>query len=202
MQPFEDVFIEDILQCGSNDFGSGLQARLYFAPASYFSAINLPTPTNFQESLLISVSDVFLNGGMLWNAIDILIDENEIKTSIQGGTKRKKSKTTIDLFILGFRAKVLGFVELLKNEDLIFCINTSDGHGILVGNLRNFANIDKADGNTGKKYEDNSGVSVSINCNSPVYIFKEKLIIDTSGSSGGGGGMFEHFSYIDITQDY
>ena len=34
------------------------------------------------------------------------------------------------------------------------------------------------------------------------YIFKEKLIIDTSGSSGGGGGMFEHFSYIDITQDY
>lgn len=201
MQPFEDLFIEDILQCGTNDFGSGLQARLYFAPASYFSQITLPTPTTFQESLLISVNDVFFNAGKLWNAIDILIDENEIKTSISGGTKRKKSKTTIDIFILGFRSKVLGFIELLKNEDLIFCISTSDGHGILVGNLRNFANIDKADGNTGKKYEDNSGVSVSIGCYSPVYIFKEKLIIDTGGSSGGGG-MFEHFSYIDITQDY
>ena len=80
MNSFEGFNIDDINACGTNDFGSGLQARLYFAPAEFFQAINLPPRTDFQNTLLISVDDVIFNADKMWSAIDILVDENEVKT--------------------------------------------------------------------------------------------------------------------------
>ena len=203
MNSFEGFNIDDINACGTNDFGSGLQARLYFAPAEFFQAINLPPRTDFQNTLLISVDDLIFNADKMWSAIDILVDENEVKTMFPGSVRRKRAKSSIEFFILGFRAKVLGFLELMKNENLIFCIITSDGHGLLIGNLLNYANFDKADATTAKKYEDNAGASAAVMSNSPVYIFKENLIIETGGSTEpGGGGSFSHFSFIDLTDDY
>ena len=204
MNSFEGFNIDDINGCGSNDFGSGVQARLYFAPADFFQSINLPVRSDFQNSLLISVNDLIFNADKTWSAIDILIDENEVKTAYPGPLRRKRAKSAIDFFILGFRAKVLGFLELMKNENLIFCIITTDGHALLIGNLRNYAHFEKADGSSGKEFGDNSGVAATVNSSSPVYIFKENLVIETSGSTepGGSGTSFEHFSFIDLTDDY
>ena len=200
MQPFEDFFIDNITNCDSNDFGAGMKAKLYFAPASYFSEIKLPTATNFQDALLITQQDVKLKDGKLWQVIECLIDENELKAKISGPTKRKRMKASLDVFILGFRAKVLGFIHLMKNEDLICMIQTNDDISILVGNLTNTANIENAEGTLSKKYDDNAGVTVSISTNAPILFFEEKLIINPVESvpvkfiTNGG--------FYDITGDY
>jgi len=202
MSSFEGVNIENITACGTNDFGSGMKTRLYFAPAEWFNKINIgDSPNvgpknNFQNALLISKDDIEFKAAFTWFYIDVLIDESEVKTSFSGSSKRRKLRSSLDVFILGYRSKILGFLQVMKNEDLVFCISTGDNISVLVGNLRNFATFDKAEGSTGKKYEENSGFAVSISANSPTYFFKENLIIETPGSGSGNGG------FIDLTQDY
>ena len=204
MSSFEGVNIENITACGTNDFGSGMKTRLYFAPAEWFHKINIGDSSNvgpknnFQNALLISKDDIEFKAAFTWFYIDVLIDESEVKTSFSGSSKRRKLRSSLDVFILGYRSKILGFLQVMKNEDLVFCIPTADNISLLIGNLRNFATFDKAEGSTGKKYEENSGFAVSISANSPTYFFKENLIIETPGNgSGTGTGGF-----IDLTQDY
>lgn len=204
MNSFEGTNIEDISQCGSNDFGSGLQTRLYYAPSDFFKRLDLPASTqNYQEKLLISTDFIeFQNEDCGWAYIDILIDENEVKSSLTGALQRKKSKTALEIFILGLRSRILGFLEIHANTPLVFCIPSSDDNSFLIGNLKNRAFIDQANGTSGKKYDDNSGVASSITCNSPVYFFDTNLIIETHDSepgtaTGGGSGGF-----IDLTQDF
>lgn len=202
MSSFEGVNIENITHCGTNDFGSGMKTRLYFSPAAWFNKINIGESVNvgpknnFQNTLLISKDDIEFKAAFNWFYIDVLIDESEVKTTFSGPVKRRKLKSSLDVFILGYRSKILGFLETLKNEDLVFCIPTADNISLLIGNLRNFATFEKADGSTGKKYEENSGFAVSISVNSPAYFFKENLIIETPGNGSGTGG------FIDLTQDY
>ena len=83
----------------------------------------------------------------------------------------------------------------MKNEDLVFLISLSDGTSILLGNLRNRANFSTSETTTGKKYEDNSGVSASLISNSPIYFISEKFIPPSEDSNDGYG-------FIDLTQDY
>lgn len=182
MQAFSDFFIENITNCDSNDLGAGIKANLYFAPTSFFSKIDLPAKTNFQESLLISLLDVELISGKEWNVIECLVDENELKVKLQGNLGRKRIKPSLEVYILGLRAKILGFLEILKNEDLVFMIETNDGISVLFGTLINPAKIEAADGSTAKKYEDNSGVSISLTTNASVYFFREKLVINPTDS--------------------
>ena len=205
MNSFNGLVIEDLTNCGTNDFGSGLQTRLYYAPASFFKRINLPSPSeDFQNVLLLENSFIeFQNENCGWAFVDLLIDENEVKSSIVGNNQRKKNKTSLDVFILGLRSRVLGFLYKMQNEPMVFCIPTSDNISILIGNLRNRAFIEQANGTSGKQYEENSGIAASISCNSVMYFFRENLNIQpidpsdpnipTIGKRGG---------FIDVTQDY
>lgn len=203
MNSFEDFSIEDITACGSNDFGSGLRTRLYYAPDTFFKRIDLPGVTQkYQEKLLISSDFIeFQTEDCGWAFVDILIDENELKTMIPGPAQRKKTKASLEVFILGFRSRVLGFLEEHMNTPMVFCIPSIDNNSMLIGNLRNRAFFDQGNGSSGRKYEDNSGVAATINSNSPVYFFDENLIIlpidsEPGGISGSGGG------FIDLTQDF
>lgn len=203
MNSFDGLNIEDISQCGSNDFGSGLQTRLYYAPADFFKRLDLPGATqNYSDKLLISSDFIeFQNADCGWAYIDILIDENELKTSIPGNVQRKKSKTGLEIFILGLRSRVLGFIEIHMNTPMVFCIPSSDDHSMLIGNLSNRAFLEQGNGSSGRTYADNSGVAATISSNSPVYFFDENLIIEPVDSApgtitGSGGG------FIDLTQDY
>ncbi len=202
MNSFNGVSIEDVNFSPADNYAAGLKATLYYAPDSFFKKIKLPSgDLDFQNHLLISLLDIEFQENCGWSSIDILIDENELKSSLNGQTKRKKTKSQLDIFILGFISKVLGFIEKMKNEDLVFIISLSDGTSILMGNLLNRANFSGAESTSGKKYEDNSGAAISLSCNSPIYFFSENLIItpvestpiDFSTTSGG---------FIDITNDY
>ena len=196
MNSFNGVSIEDVSYCPADNYAAGIKATLYYAPDSFLKKIELPSgDLDFQNHLLISFLDIEFQENCGWSSIDILIDENELKANINGQTKRKKTKSQLDIFILGFIPKVLGFIEKMKNEDLVFLISLSDGTSILLGNLRNRANFSTSETTTGKKYEDNSGVSASLISNSPIYFISEKFIPPSEDSNDGYG-------FIDLTQDY
>ncbi len=171
MNSFEGVNIEDLKHCPQDNFASGIKTKIYYAPASYFSKIDLPTLQNTYEDFVSIAKDgmEFRGGG--WNSIDVLIDENELKQSLSGPLQRKKSKTELEFFILGFKAKVLGLIEAHKNTPMIFVIVDAVGNNWVIGNLRNRSFMESADVTTSKKYEDNSGGAVKVTCNAPIFYF-------------------------------
>lgn len=202
MNSFNGFSIESINVCPGVDYASGLKATLYYAPDSFFTKITLPSgDLDFQNHLLISIFDIEFQQNCGWSSIDILIDENELKSIINGQINRKKTKSQLDIFILGYTPKVLGFIEKMKNKNLIFLVVISDGTSILFGNLLNRANFNNSESSSGKKYEDNSGSAISLSANSPIYFISENLILtpvestplDFSNTSGG---------FFDITNDY
>lgn len=199
MQEYNGFYIDDILNCGTNDFGSGLKAMLFFVPIDYVALTNIPSTSNFQESLLISSTDIVLKSDKKWNCIQLLLDENELKTGLEGSSRRKKSVVSIRAFVLGLRAKVLGFIELMKNENMLCVVLSGDGHPMLVGTLKNPARLNLADGTTAKSYTDNPGVAVEINAKAPVLFYKEKIEITTSGSGPVPSFFKNDYGFIDLS---
>ena len=202
MNTFDGLTIENINHCATEDYSAGVSAVVYYAPESFFKNITLPSQdTDMKNYVSISIDDIVFQNNCGWSNIDVLIDETELKQNLIGAIKNKKSRSSLEFFILGIKAQILGFVEKMKNEDLVFLISIPDGTSILFGNLRNFARISSVDFTSGKRYDDNSGVAVSIISNSTVYFISENLIIEPIDSTpinfiGAEGGFW------DITEDY
>lgn len=163
--------IDNLNYCLNDNYASGLNTKVYFAPATYFSKIDLPLISNSYGSILnLNKQDIeFKNRG--WVEVDVLIGENELKQNLTGALQRKKNKTELEFFILGFKSKVLGFIEKHKNIPIVLIVVDAVGNNWLIGNLRNRAFFENADISTQRKYEDNSGAVVKVTCNSPIYYF-------------------------------
>lgn len=169
MNSFEGITAENVERCALEDISSGLQTRLYYAPASFFQNIILPTMGSFEEKMVISEGNIIFKNDLSWSFLDCLIDENEINTSISGAVGRKKQSCNFNIYILGLKAKILGFIEDHQNTPLVFMLPDANGNNWLVGHLRNRAKFEKADGNSGKKYEDNSGFNINISAKTSLY---------------------------------
>lgn len=196
MQSSGGITIDDIFHCYNASYHSGIRTQLYYAPSEFFSEIKLPGNSgNFHDALKVNEDDIQFKGSLGWSYIDILIDENELKSVWDGGVQQKKSKSKINFFVLGYTPTVLGFVERLKNIPLVFAIRDNNETYWLLGNLRNRAFLESAEGSTGKKYEENSGISVNITANTQMYYYRGNIILNPGNGSGSGG-------FIDLTQDY
>lgn len=169
MQPFEDVFIENLENCPNGAAASGLQVRVCYAPESYFHGIVLTDKETFVDSATIQDGDMEFVAGKAWGWFNALVDESELKTILTGPALRKKFRTQLDLYILGFNTTVIGFLERVANVPLVFAVIDANGTPWIVGTKRNAAIIDKADGTTGKAYIDNSGFAATISANTMLY---------------------------------
>ena len=127
-------------------------------------------PTTYKEFVSIAQNGIEFKGGG-WNSIDVLIGENELKQTLVGGAQRKKIKSELEIFIPGFKRDVLGFIDSHKNRAMVFIVVDAVGNNWVIGNFKNAAFIDSADVSTQKKYEDSSGASTKIICNSKVFYF-------------------------------
>lgn len=175
METFGGISIDDLVYCPEEDYGAGIATQLLYAPADFFEKIKLPEDTeDFNELLSIDEDDIKFKETLDWSKIDILIEENELKSALEGGAQRKKTKSEVNFYILGFKKRVLAFIETLKNVPMIFGIKDSEGNVWLLGNLRNRAFIESAEGTTGKKYEDNSGLAVKVSAKSTIYCIMKR----------------------------
>ncbi|MET3035820.1 hypothetical protein ABXT08_06955 [Chryseobacterium sp. NRRL B-14859] len=108
-------------------------------------------------------------------SIDVLVEENELRVNLTGQKERKRSITNFAFFILGFRPSVLGFVKRCKNVPMIFFIQDVNGNNWQIGHSLNRAFIETVESWSGKRYEDNSGSAVTVNCNSSVFLYPKSL---------------------------
>lgn len=197
MNSYEGFSTEDLQHC-RQDVYSGIKTRIYYVPANFISICSLPSEGGFEESMVIQEQFLRLREGLTWAYMDALIDENDFGLNIAGNSRRKKMETNLNVFILGVKAKIVGFIEQFQNTPMLFILSDSNDNNWLIGTLRNPALFSKADGTSGKKYEDNSGVSISISAKSALYRYAG--VID-AGEDGGGDddGTIRFGGFIDLT---
>ncbi|MDV3668222.1 hypothetical protein CMU39_09315 [Elizabethkingia anophelis] len=171
MNAFSEVNIEDIEVCPDVVVGGGTTARLFYAPVDYFFDLPLPQSSDSYSSEITIPSEVILNKGKKLRFIDILIDENELKQNLSGGAGRKKSRTQLNVFVLGVSAQILGFIKRCANVPLVLFIQDVNGYTWQIGHKRNRAGIETADVTSGKLFEDNSGAVITISCNSGLLLY-------------------------------
>lgn len=166
--------IQSINVYPSMEYYSGLKTKLYYAPASFFLTIDLPTSKNTYQEVVTINNDIKFKSGS-WESFDILIDENELKVLLSGASGKKKIKSELSIYILGMRPEILGFLSLHSQTPFVFAFIDSNGNNWILGNLRNRAFLQEAEISSGKKYEDLSGAAVKISSNSQLYYYPKSI---------------------------
>lgn len=167
---FDNVPHEAIDFCPNDEISGGTSTRGFYAPVAFIDKMVLPPNTGaLGEALTITSENLALKSEKNWKGIDFQRDEVEIKTSLVGNIGNKKGKTELELKIPGFRPTVIDFVNRYKNVPMVFVIPDALGQLWVIGTKINGAFIETADGTTGKKADDDSGVTVKISTNSKIF---------------------------------
>jgi hypothetical protein len=203
MDVFQDFIAEDYTSCGTNTYGSGIRSRLYYAPVTYFEKLVLPADG---EAFLITEESLKFRQFKGWAYIDVLVDEGDLKIRHEGPTGRKKAVASVDAYLLGFRPKLVAFVDAIANIPMVFLLIDAAGQQWLIGNLRNYAWLDKADGSTGKKYDENSGYAVTLQSRSVAYpiqgdstqLYVNKNWVWVIGDNAGNPIIFNNNTLIEL----
>ena len=90
----------------------------------------------------------------------------------------KKVKSELEFLIPGFRTEVLGFIDAYKNTPCLFAAKDANGKLFVLGNKDLGARIDSAEGTTGKKIDDNSGVTAKIVSNTKTYLYQGEITLE------------------------
>lgn len=176
---FDSIPHENLEHCPNDEITSGIATRLYYVPIAFVKTMTLPTAGGTYESRVkIPDSGIVLNTGKSWKAIDILRDEGELKSMLLGNTGNKKSKGELEFIIPGFRADALGFIDAYKNAPCLYAVRDQNGNFFVLGNKNVGAYIDSAEGTSGKKIEDNSGITAKISANTKVYTYAGEISLE------------------------
>lgn len=174
---FDDVAHENIDFCPNEEISAGTSTRGFYVPAAFLETMTLPATTgDYEADITIPAGNISLSADKGWKGIDLQVDESELKSTLVGNRGNKKSKGQFDCYIPGFRPKVIGFLDKYKNVPLVFVIPDSNGVKWVIGTKLNPAYIESAEGTTGKKYEDNSGVQTTIAANSKLHIYAGDIV--------------------------
>jgi len=169
---FDGVPHENIDFCPNDEIASGISVRAQYIPVEFVETFKLPPKTGtYAQQITVAAAGIVLKKEKGWKGIDLLVDENELKTTFVGNRGNKKEQLEFDAFIPGFRPKVLGFLRKYKNAPLLFNIQDNEARNWLIGTKLTPAYFDSSEATTGKKYEDNSGVTIKIMANTGLYLY-------------------------------
>lgn len=173
---FDNVPYESIDFCPNDEISGGTSTRGFYAPVSFIDKMVLPPNTGaLGEALTIAEGNFTLKTDKTWKGIDFQKDETEVKVSLVGNAGNKKSKTDLETKIAGFRPTVIDFVNRYKNVPMVFVIPDVSGQLWVIGTKTNGAFIESVEGTTGKKVEDDAGVTIKITTNSKIYKFSGSI---------------------------
>lgn len=177
---FDAVPHENLEYCPNDETSAGIATKLFYVPIAFIKSMQLPdkNAANYEDRVKIPSGGIVLKTGKSWKAIDILRDEGELKSSLMGNTGNKKSKGELEFLIPGLKGKQLGFVDAYKNTPCVYAVRDQNGQFFILGNNIVGAYIDSADGTTGKKIEDNSGITAKISANTKVYTYEGEISLE------------------------
>lgn len=167
---FAEMHTENLGYCPNEETVGGTKTDASYIPMAQLETFTKPTitPTStYAQRMTIPVNGIVPATGKGFKQLELMVDETELKNALVGNKGNKKSQASFDALIPNFTAKNLGFVDAHKNTPLMLILTDSTGVKWVLPD----AFIDKADGTSGKKYEDNSGIAVTITANSKIYTY-------------------------------
>jgi len=176
---FDNIPHENLEHCPNDEINSGLATKLYYVPTDFIKTMTKPTNgADYKSRVVIPTGGIVLNTGKSWKSIDIQMDEGELKPTLTGNIGNKKTKTEVEFLIPGLRTEVLGWIDAYKNAPCVFAVKDANGKLFVIGNKDLGARIDSAEGTSGKKIDDNSGVTVKIVANAKACIYEGEISLD------------------------
>lgn len=170
-----EINIEDLLHCPDEISLGGLRARIWYAPLSFFSKINLPTQGNFVEKKKISKEDIALKQGKSLGFIDAFLEQNALTEKVKGTQRKWKTVSELSFSLLGMKLENLGFIQTIKNEPLIFFIPDNNENIWLFGSLKNPAYLNTYEANTNKKTEEDPLLNISFIAQTELLKYEGKI---------------------------
>lgn len=165
---------ENLLYCPNDEVVGGVSVEFLYAPASHFVSITKPTITEtstYAERITLANDAIVFEAEKGWKKAQMLVDENELKNTFVGAKGNKKPQVSFDAFLPNFIAKNIGFFDAHANTPMVWLIPDSTGKKWLIGNLDTPAFFDKAEGTSGKTYDNNSGHAITVMANTKLYYY-------------------------------
>ena len=176
---FDSIPHENLEHCPNDEITSGIATKLYYVPVDFIKSMAKPTiSTTYASRVTIAAGGIVLNSGKAWKSIDIQMDEGELKPTLTGNVGNKKTKTELEFLIPGLRTEVLGWIDAYKNAPCVFAVKDANGKLFVIGNKDLGARIDSAEGTTGKKIDDNSGVTVKLVANAKTCVYEGEITLE------------------------
>ena len=167
---FDNVPHESLDACPNDEVSGGISTRVFYAPTAFLDKCVLPANTGeLGKANTIEDGNFTLLTDKKWKGIDVQIDERELKTTLVGNAGNKKAKIEFEFKIPRFNAEPLDFISRYKNVPMTFVVPDAQGTLWVIGTKINGAFMDTAEATTGKKAEDDSGITLKLICNSKLY---------------------------------
>ena len=159
---FDNTPHENLENCPNEDTIAGIATKLYYVPVAFVKSMAMPTAGNdFESRITLGTGGIVLNTGKAWKSIDVQVDENELK-----------------MLLPGFKPKNLGFIDTYKNTPCLYAVKDAEGKIFVIGSLNIGAYIESADATTGKKIDDNSGITMKVTANTKLFLYKGEISLD------------------------
>ena len=174
---FDTVHTESVPHCPNDVTVGGLGIDLFYIPEAHIDVFTKPVITDAstyaERMTLTAITPVALKG---FKRLSVMIDENELSNLIVGNKGNKKPKVELDVMIPNFKKENIGFTVAHKNTPMIYAIKDSTGQFWVIGTPDGPAYFETADAKTGKKYEDNSGITMKISANAQLWAFAGPIV--------------------------
>lgn len=170
-----DLLLEDLPYCPADKAVGGISTRIWYAPVEYFGKINIPAVGSFEDRIILNQKDISLYGGKKLKYIDAFIDQNALSQKPINGPRKWKMTSELSISVLELNARNLGFVDAIKNTALVLFIVDANGRIWVLGNKINPAYLSSFEGNSGKKYEDDSLMNLNFTANTKLYQYGADL---------------------------
>ena len=174
---FDDVRVENVNHCPNDATVGGLSVDLFYIPAAHVATLTKPTVTDamsYADRMTLTALTPEATKG--FKRISVMVDENELSALLVGNRGNKKPKVELDVLIPNFKKENIGFALTHKNTPMVYAIKDSTGKFWVIGDKDGPAFLETADGKTGKKYDDNSGITVKISANTQLWAFDGAIV--------------------------
>lgn len=143
----------------------GIPQVVYFCLHS--DVLSWPTRPNAEEAGMALekmgelIGDLKLKDGKQMYSFYVTDDEGKLDFESVGEKDGKSFVQKLRVYNPGLQSKLLGFINLVKNESLVFLVPDNNENFFLLGDERRAATLDSIDGmTTGQKTEERPGAGL------------------------------------------
>jgi hypothetical protein len=156
--------LEDIIKEGCADNEAGLASKHYYARLD--DILTFPVPPNNPATFAAKVTAVgnfVMKPGKAFKSFYCTLEKGELTSEMVGGARDGKSFQNLAAFYHpGSSPSLLGFMETIKNDDVVVLVKELNGQIRIIGQPDIPANLDSASGKTGMAVADEKGFTFTL----------------------------------------